>query len=44
MLSLDNNGVPVKPIRAAVGNNLTILSAKMPYWLRCASSDIIIMS
>ena len=34
----------VKPIREAVGSKLTMLSAKTPYWLRCASSDIIIMS
>ena len=34
ILSLESNGVPVKPIRAAVGNNFIILSAKIPYWLR----------
>lgn len=31
ILSFDNNGVPVKPIRAAVGNKSIILSANIPY-------------
>ena len=29
----ESNGVPVNPIRAAVGSNFIILSAKIPYWL-----------
>ena len=31
-------------IKAFIGNSFIILSAKIPYWLRCASSDIMIIS
>ena len=34
LVSLENSGVPVKPIRDAVGSIDTMFSAKMPYWLR----------
>ena len=44
ILSFDNSGVPVKPIREAVGKSATIFSANTPYWLLCASSDIIMIS
>ena len=44
MLSLESNGVPVKPMRCAVGSKCIRLSAKMPFWVRCASSLITMMS
>ena len=41
---LESSGVPVKPMRAAVGSSRHMFSAKIPYWLRCASSEKMMMS
>ena len=38
------SGVPVKPMNAALGSALRMLSAKTSYWLRCASSVMTMMS
>jgi hypothetical protein len=38
------SGVPVKPMKAALGRALRMLSASVSYWLRCASSVMTMMS
>ena len=38
------SGVPVKPMKAAFGRAFRMFSAKVSYWLRCASSVMTMMS
>ena len=39
-----NSGVPVKPMKAAFGSARRMLRASLPDCVRCASSEITMMS
>ncbi len=39
-----DSGVPVKPMKAAFGRATRMLRASLPAWVRCASSEITMMS
>jgi len=42
--SLLKSGVPVKPMKAALGSASRMLRASLPACVRCASSEITMMS
>lgn len=42
--SPSNSGVPVKPMKAALGSAIRMLRASLPAWVRWASSEMTMMS